>query len=493
MHVAADLISPGRARPARGLGAGHRLRRARRRGRGRAGRQVPETKHAERIRTALTGPQSGVVLVGRARRRPRGRRRLRRRAPGDPDPRRGRRRRARSATPARCSSGRGRRCRSATTARAPTTCCPPAGAPGTPSGLSVQTFLRGVHVIDYTEEALREAADAVLALSAAEDLPAHGQAISRRFPSRDAFEADRRRTLLRGGGVNPGSRSTSSRCATTCAARPRTARRSSTSPCGSTPTRTPTRRRPSWSPTSPAAVAEVAADLNRYPDRDARRAARRLAAYLTAATGVPLDAGGRVGGQRLQRGPAAGAAGLRRSGTARAGLRAVVLDAPDHRRGHPHRVAPRAAARGLHRRRRRRRRVAAREGARRRVPDQPEQPHRQSLEPADLGSADRGGARHRGGGRGVRRVLRPPQRDRAARAARPQAGRLAHDDQGVRVRRAGGSATWPPRPRSSTRCSSSGCPTTCRRSPRRPRGRRCGTPTPRCGPWRCCGPSGTVW
>jgi histidinol dehydrogenase len=49
------------------------------------------------------------------------------------------------------------------------------------AGLSVQTFLRGVHVIAYTEEALREAADAVLTLAAAEDLPAHGQAISRRF------------------------------------------------------------------------------------------------------------------------------------------------------------------------------------------------------------------------------------------------------------------------------------------------------------------------
>ncbi|MDT7553845.1 MAG: histidinol dehydrogenase, partial [Pseudonocardiales bacterium] len=49
------------------------------------------------------------------------------------------------------------------------------------SGLSVQTFLRGVHVIAYTEAALREAADAVLTLSAAEDLPAHGQAVSRRF------------------------------------------------------------------------------------------------------------------------------------------------------------------------------------------------------------------------------------------------------------------------------------------------------------------------
>jgi histidinol dehydrogenase len=51
------------------------------------------------------------------------------------------------------------------------------------AGLSVQTFLRGVHVIEYTEAALREAAEPVLTLAAAEDLPAHGQAISRRFGS----------------------------------------------------------------------------------------------------------------------------------------------------------------------------------------------------------------------------------------------------------------------------------------------------------------------
>jgi histidinol dehydrogenase len=49
------------------------------------------------------------------------------------------------------------------------------------AGLSVQTFLRGVHVIEYTEDALRESADAVVTLAAAEDLPAHGQAVTARF------------------------------------------------------------------------------------------------------------------------------------------------------------------------------------------------------------------------------------------------------------------------------------------------------------------------
>ncbi|WP_336923769.1 histidinol dehydrogenase [Aquipuribacter sp. SD81] len=49
------------------------------------------------------------------------------------------------------------------------------------SGLSVQTFLRGIHVVDYDERALREVADHVVALADAEDLPAHGDAVRARF------------------------------------------------------------------------------------------------------------------------------------------------------------------------------------------------------------------------------------------------------------------------------------------------------------------------
>ncbi|HEV7906930.1 MAG TPA: histidinol dehydrogenase [Pseudonocardiaceae bacterium] len=49
------------------------------------------------------------------------------------------------------------------------------------SGLSVQTFLRGIHVIDYSADALREVADKVVALANAEDLPAHGEAVTARF------------------------------------------------------------------------------------------------------------------------------------------------------------------------------------------------------------------------------------------------------------------------------------------------------------------------
>jgi histidinol dehydrogenase len=49
------------------------------------------------------------------------------------------------------------------------------------SGLSVQSFLRGIHVVDYDQAALREAMGHVMALADAEDLPAHGAAVRVRF------------------------------------------------------------------------------------------------------------------------------------------------------------------------------------------------------------------------------------------------------------------------------------------------------------------------
>ena len=58
---------------------------------------------------------------------------------------------------------------------------PTAGCARHSSGLSVQTFLRGVHLVEYSEDALREVAGHVVALSAAEDLPAHGDAVRVRF------------------------------------------------------------------------------------------------------------------------------------------------------------------------------------------------------------------------------------------------------------------------------------------------------------------------
>jgi histidinol dehydrogenase len=49
------------------------------------------------------------------------------------------------------------------------------------SGLSVQSFLRGIHIVDYTRDALAEVAHHVVTLAEAEDLPAHGAAVKARF------------------------------------------------------------------------------------------------------------------------------------------------------------------------------------------------------------------------------------------------------------------------------------------------------------------------
>ena len=58
---------------------------------------------------------------------------------------------------------------------------PTAGCARHSSGLSVQTFLKGIHVVDYDEAALKDVSGYVITLSQAENLPAHGEAVRRRF------------------------------------------------------------------------------------------------------------------------------------------------------------------------------------------------------------------------------------------------------------------------------------------------------------------------
>lgn len=60
---------------------------------------------------------------------------------------------------------------------------PTGGSARFSAGLAATTFLRQQQVIDYTMAALREVAPHVAALSAAEDLPAHGEAVAVRFGS----------------------------------------------------------------------------------------------------------------------------------------------------------------------------------------------------------------------------------------------------------------------------------------------------------------------
>jgi histidinol dehydrogenase len=54
------------------------------------------------------------------------------------------------------------------------------------SGLSVQTFLRGLHFIEYNESAFTEIAPTVITLANSEDLPAHGEAMTVRFEGKSS-------------------------------------------------------------------------------------------------------------------------------------------------------------------------------------------------------------------------------------------------------------------------------------------------------------------
>ena len=68
---------------------------------------------------------------------------------------------------------------------------PTGGCASHSSGLSVQSFLRGIHVVEFTEAALREVAHHVVTLAGAEDLPAHGEAVVARFKVDDRVEDER--------------------------------------------------------------------------------------------------------------------------------------------------------------------------------------------------------------------------------------------------------------------------------------------------------------
>jgi histidinol dehydrogenase len=67
---------------------------------------------------------------------------------------------------------------------------PTSGTARHSSGLSVQTFLRGIHVVDYDQAALKQVASTVVALADAERLPAHGEAVRARFEDLTAGEGE---------------------------------------------------------------------------------------------------------------------------------------------------------------------------------------------------------------------------------------------------------------------------------------------------------------
>lgn len=58
---------------------------------------------------------------------------------------------------------------------------PTSGTATHESGLSVQSFLKGTHLVDYSADALKAVSGHVVALAEAEDLPAHGEAVTARM------------------------------------------------------------------------------------------------------------------------------------------------------------------------------------------------------------------------------------------------------------------------------------------------------------------------
>ncbi|GAA4218866.1 histidinol dehydrogenase [Actinocatenispora rupis] len=180
VHVAADLISQAEHDPAAAsvlVTPSEALLAA---VEAELGRQVPATRHHERVATALGGKQSGVVLVDDL---AHGLRVVDAYAAEHLE--------IQTADAAAVAA----RVRNAGAifvgAYSPVSLgdyaagsnhvLPTGGCARHSSGLSVQTFLRGIHVVEYTEQALREVAPHVVALSSAEDLPAHGQAVTARF------------------------------------------------------------------------------------------------------------------------------------------------------------------------------------------------------------------------------------------------------------------------------------------------------------------------
>ncbi|MCA0306926.1 MAG: histidinol dehydrogenase [Actinobacteria bacterium] len=143
--------------------------------------QVAATRHVERIRTALDGPQSAVVLVDDLEQ-----------GLAVVDAYAAEHLEIQTADAASVAA----RVRNAGAifvgsyspvslgdySAGSTHVLPTAGCACHSSGLNVHSFRRQVHVIDYSEAALLEVAGVVETFAAAEDLPAHGAAVTIRRP-----------------------------------------------------------------------------------------------------------------------------------------------------------------------------------------------------------------------------------------------------------------------------------------------------------------------
>jgi histidinol dehydrogenase len=143
-------------------------------------RQVPSTKHESRIREALTGPQSGLVLVDDL---DEGLRVVDAYAAEhlEIQTRDARERAMRVRNAGAIFVGPWSPVSLGDYIAGSNHVLPTGGCARHSSGLSVQSFLRGIHIVEYDQAALRDVAGHVVTLAGVEDLPAHGQAVTARF------------------------------------------------------------------------------------------------------------------------------------------------------------------------------------------------------------------------------------------------------------------------------------------------------------------------
>ncbi|WP_285728956.1 histidinol dehydrogenase [Nocardiopsis sp. ATB16-24] len=141
--------------------------------------RVAATKHGERVREALSGPQSGIVMVddldhGLAVVNAYAAEHLEIMTADAAD------RAARVRNAGAIFVGDFSPVSLGDYAAGSNHVLPTGGCACHTGGLSVQTFLRGVHIVDYDRDALAEVAHHVITLANAEDLPAHGEAVAAR-------------------------------------------------------------------------------------------------------------------------------------------------------------------------------------------------------------------------------------------------------------------------------------------------------------------------
>ncbi|MCC3264512.1 histidinol dehydrogenase [Arthrobacter gengyunqii] len=145
-------------------------------------RQVPATRHAERVATALSGPQSGTILVedleqGISVCNAYGAEHLEIQTADAEDVA------ARITSAGAVFVGKYSPVSLGDYCSGSNHVLPTAGTAAFSSGLNVTTFMHAIQVINYDRAALKEVSGHVVALSHAEDLPAHGDAVSVRFSS----------------------------------------------------------------------------------------------------------------------------------------------------------------------------------------------------------------------------------------------------------------------------------------------------------------------